>query len=65
MPTHPTAADLSRQLADNVEAFCRRYLSNGSRSGRWWCVGDVFNTQGESMYVRLTGPSRGKGARGK
>ncbi|SFG79164.1 DUF7146 domain-containing protein [Methylobacterium gossipiicola] len=65
MPTHPTAADLSRQLADNVEAFCRRYLSNGYRSGRWWCVGDVFNTQGESMYVRLTGPSRGKGARGK
>ena len=65
MPTHPTAADLSRQLADNVEAFCRRYLSNGSRSGRWWCVGDAFNTPGESMYVRLTGPSRGKGARGK
>ncbi|AWI92017.1 DNA primase (plasmid) [Methylobacterium sp. DM1] len=65
MPTHPTAADLSRQLADNVEAFCRRYLSNGYRSGRWWCVGDVHNTVGASMYVRLTGPSRGKGARGK
>ncbi|OAH18519.1 DNA primase [Methylorubrum populi] len=65
MPTHPTAADLSRQLADNVEAFCRRYLSNGYRSGRWWCVGDVYNTEGASMYVRLTGPSRGKGARGK
>lgn len=65
MPTHPTAADLSRQLADNVEAFCRRYLSNGHRNGRWWCVGDVHNTQGESLYVRLTGPSSGKGARGK
>ncbi|UHC17899.1 toprim domain-containing protein [Methylobacterium currus] len=65
MPIHPTAADLSRRLADNVEAFCRRYLSNGYRSGRWWCVGDVFNSEGESMYVRLTGPSRGKGARGK
>jgi hypothetical protein len=65
MPTHPTAADLSRQLADNVEAFCRRYLSNGHRNGRWWCVGDVHNTAGGSLYVRLTGPSRGKGARGK
>lgn len=65
MPIHPTAADLSRQLADNVEAFCRRYLSNGHRNGRWWCVGDVFNTEGGSMYVRLTGPSTGKGARGK
>lgn len=65
MPTHPTAADLSRQLADNVEAFCGRYLSNGHRKGRWWCVGDVHNTAGASLYVRLTGPSRGKGARGK
>ncbi|KMO22426.1 DUF7146 domain-containing protein [Methylobacterium indicum] len=65
MPIHPTAADLSRQLADNVEAFCLRYLSNGYRSGRWWCVGDVFNSDGGSMYVRLTGPSTGKGARGK
>lgn len=65
MPTHPTAADLSRQLADNVEAFCRRYLSNGHRNGRWWCVGDVHNTAGGSLYVRLTGPNRGKGARGK
>ncbi|KMO10085.1 DUF7146 domain-containing protein [Methylobacterium indicum] len=65
MPTHPTPADLSRQLADRAEAFCRRYLSNGYRSGRFWCVGDAFNSEGASMYVRLTGPSTGKGARGK
>ncbi|SEP49513.1 Toprim domain-containing protein [Methylobacterium sp. ap11] len=65
MPTHPTPADLSRQLADRAEAFCRRYLSNGYRSGRFWCVGDAFNSEGASMYVRLTGPSTGKGACGK
>ncbi|AWV19841.1 DNA primase (plasmid) [Methylobacterium sp. XJLW] len=65
MPTHPAAADIARQLADHAEAVCRRYLSNGYRSGRFWCVGDVFNTQGASMYVRLTGPATGKGRRGK
>ncbi|MFJ7440851.1 toprim domain-containing protein [Methylorubrum thiocyanatum] len=65
MPTHPPAADIARQLADDVEAFCRRYLSNGHRSGRFWCVGDAFNTAGGSLYVRLTGPTSGKGRRGK
>ncbi|MGN7126817.1 DUF7146 domain-containing protein [Methylorubrum thiocyanatum] len=65
MPTHPTAADLARSLAENVEAVCRRYLSNGYRAGRYWLVGDVYNTAGESLYVRLDGPTSGKGARGK
>ncbi|MDP4025755.1 toprim domain-containing protein [Methylobacterium sp. NEAU 140] len=65
MPTHPPAAEIARSLAENVEAVCRRYLSNGHRSGRYWCVGDVHNTQGASLYVRLTGPTSGKGARGK
>lgn len=65
MPTHPPAADLARQLAENAEAVCRRYLSNGHRSGQYWCVGDIYNTSGESLYVRLAGPTSGKGARGK
>jgi hypothetical protein len=59
------AADLARSLARDAEAVCRRYLSNGRRRGRYWVVGDVANTPGRSLYVRLTGPDCGKGAAGK
>ena len=41
------------------------YLSNGYRQGRYWLVGDVGNSPGRSMYVRLNGPESGKGAAGK
>jgi len=44
---------------------CRYYLSNGHREGRYWIVGDVANTPGRSLYVRLYGPLYGKGAAGK
>lgn len=47
-------ADIARRLADNAEAVCRRYLSNGRREGRYWMVGDVHNAPGRSLYVRLT-----------
>ena len=59
------AADLARRLARDAEAVCRHYLSNGRRSGRYWVVGDVMNTPGRSLYVRLTGPDSGPGAAGK
>lgn len=59
------AAELARRLAQNAEAVCRHYLSNGRREGRIWRVGDVDNTPGQSMAVRLTGPDRGKGAAGQ
>ena len=59
------AAELSRRLAENAEAVCRHYLSNGRRCGSYWVVGDVLNTPGRSLYVRLRGPSFGKGAAGK
>ncbi len=59
------AHDLARRLARNAEAVCRHYLSNGRRSGRYWVVGDIMNTPGRSMYVRLAGPEFGKGAAGK
>src|SRR3954453_3099248 len=59
------AADLARCLARDAEAVCRRYLSNGHRRGRYWIVGDVANTPGRSLFVRLTGPEYGKGAAGK
>jgi len=59
------AAELARRLARDAEAVCRRYLSNGRREGRYWLVGDVANTRGRSLYVRLGGPVSGKGAAGK
>src|SRR5256885_16779727 len=59
------AADLARCLARDAEGVCRRYLSNGRRRGRYWVVGDVANTPGRSLFVRLTGPDSGKGAAGK
>jgi hypothetical protein len=59
------AADLARRLAREAEAVCRHYLSNGRRRGRYWIVGDVVNTPGRSLFVRLTGPQYGKGAAGK
>lgn len=59
------AADLARRLAQNAEAVCRYYLSNGHREGRYWLVGDVVNARGRSLFVRLSGPDHGKGAAGK
>jgi hypothetical protein len=57
--------DIARRLAENAEAVCRHYLSNGRREGRYWLVGDVHNTPGRSLYVRLSGSASGDGAAGK
>ena len=59
------AAMLAHRLARDAEAVCRHYLSNGRRQGRYWLVGDVANTPGRSLFVRLTGPDSGKGSAGK
>ncbi|MFC7706335.1 toprim domain-containing protein [Plastorhodobacter daqingensis] len=64
MPRHD-AAELAIRLGREAEAVCRYYLSSGHRAGRYWLVGDVQNTPGRSMFVRLTGPEAGKGAAGK
>ena len=58
------ASELARRLAREAEAVCRHYLSNGRRQGRYWTVGDVRNTPGRSMFVRLSGPDSGPGAAG-
>ncbi len=58
------ASELARRLAREAEALCRHYLSNGRRQGRYWLVGDVRNTPGRSMFVRLIGPESGPGAAG-
>jgi hypothetical protein len=56
---------LAHRLAREAEAVCRHYLSNGRRQGNYWLVGDVRNTPGRSMFVRLKGGESGKGAAGK
>ena len=63
--SNSVASELSRRLAQNAEAVCRRYLSNGHRQGRYWIVGDARNTRGRSLFVRLSGPQSGKGVAGK
>ena len=60
-----SASDLAQRLGREAETVCRHYLSNGRKQGRYWIVGDVENAPGRSLYVRLTGPSSGKGAAGK
>ncbi|MBZ0229043.1 MAG: toprim domain-containing protein [Bauldia sp.] len=64
MAIYDSAADLARALARNAESVSRHYLSNGRREGRYWTVGDVRNTPGRSMFVRLSGPDSGPGAAG-
>lgn len=64
-PLPSPASEIARQLGERAQAVCRRYLSSGRRSGRYWIVGDVRNIRGRSLYVRLTGPSAGPGAAGK
>lgn len=59
------ASELAQRLGRQAEAVCRHYLSNGRKQGNYWQVGDVRNTPGRSMFVRLTGPESGKGAAGK
>ena len=58
-------SDLARRLAEEAEAVCRAYLSNGRRQGNYWRVGDVYNAAGASLHVRLTGPTSGPRARGR
>ena len=59
------AADLAHRLAQNAEAVCRHYLPNGRREGRYWLVGDIADSPGRSLFVRLSGADHGKGAAGK
>lgn len=57
--------DVIRALAENAESVCRAYLPAGRREGSYWIVGDLQNNPGQSLFVRLTGPSSGPGAAGK
>jgi hypothetical protein len=55
-----TPRDLARRLAEQAEAVCRHYLSNGHREGAYWLVGDVLNNPGRSMFVRLRDSAKGR-----
>ena len=62
-PTHRTGrthrATVIRGLLQQPQ-----YLSNGKRQGSYWLVGNLDNDPGRPLFVRLTGPSTGKGAAG-
>ena len=58
------AAEMAQRLAREAEAVCRHYLSQGRREGRYWRIGDVHNTPGRSLYVRLHGAGVGRWADG-
>ena len=53
------ATDLAQRLGRQAEAVCRFYLSNGRKQGNYWQVGDVRNTAGRSMFVRLHDNAKG------
>jgi Toprim domain len=53
------ASELVHRLGREAEAVCRHYLSNGKREGRYWLVGDVHNSRGRSMFVRLHDSPKG------
>lgn len=53
------AHELGRRLSRQAEAVCRHYLSAGRRQGHYWQVGDVRNTPGRSMFVRLRDSAKG------
>ena len=60
-----TSGEIARRLAMRAEEVCRRYLPDGKRIGAYWIAGDIRGARGKSLYVRLVGPSSGKGAAGK
>lgn len=54
-----STTDIAQRLGSRAEAVCRHYLSSGRRDGRYWLVGDLRNTPGRSLYVRLVNMEKG------
>ncbi|MFC0305719.1 DUF7146 domain-containing protein [Rhizorhabdus histidinilytica] len=57
--TRLDATELAQRLGREAEAVCRRYLDAGHRQGNYWQVGNVRNTPGRSMFVRLKATAKG------
>lgn len=53
MNARRSIADLSANLADRAESFCRQYFPEGRKQGNYWQVGDTSGTKGQSLAIRL------------
>ncbi len=53
MSVRRSIADLSADLADRAESFCRLYFPEGRKQGNYWQVGDTSGSKGQSLAIRL------------
>ncbi|MGH1464183.1 MAG: DUF7146 domain-containing protein [Cognatishimia sp.] len=53
MSAQRSIADLSADLADRAESFCRQYFPEGRKQGTYWQVGDTSGAKGKSLAIRL------------
>tara|TARA_R110000744_G_scaffold100087_1_gene193035 strand:+ start:2150 stop:3196 length:1047 start_codon:yes stop_codon:yes gene_type:complete len=53
MSAQRSIADLSADLADRAESFCRQYFPGGRKQGNYWQVGDTSGAKGQSLAIRL------------
>ncbi|MFC6763029.1 hypothetical protein ACFQFQ_31845 [Sulfitobacter porphyrae] len=53
MITRRSIADLSADLADRAESFCRHYFPEGRKQGNYWQVGDTSGAKGQSLAIHL------------
>ncbi len=53
MSARRSVADLSADLADRAESFCRQYFPEGRKQGIYWQVGDTSGAKGQSLAIRL------------
>src|SRR6201986_1664248 len=53
------ASELAHRLPRGAGAVCRPSLSNGKREGRYWLVGNIHNSRGRPMFVRLQDSPKG------
>lgn len=53
MSARRSIADLSTDLADRAESFCRQYFPEGRKQGNYWQVGDTSGARGQSLAIRL------------
>ena len=53
MSARRSIADLSADLADRAESFCRQYFPEGRKQGNYWHVGDTSGAKGQSLAIRL------------
>jgi len=53
MNARRSIADLSADLADRAESFCRQYFPEGRKQGNYWQIGDTSGAKGKSLAIRL------------